>query len=819
MIDTTHDNSVSITLPIKGMTCASCSGRIENKTKQLPGMREAHVNLGAESGKFTFDPDQISSNQIIESIQGLGFEPGLSTQTFNVRGMTCASCVSRVEKGLKGFPGVLDARVNLASETASVEFLPSVNGFDDFKQRLEKMGFSLERRDESQEAERAEEERSQQEYKILKLKLIVAALSSLVIMMLSMGSMAAEPWSRWALLALSTPVQFWCAAQFYKHAWNGMRHGYADMNTLIAMGITAAYFYSLAITLFPDWGAVGGAPAEVYYDSAVMIIAFILLGRLLEARAKSKTTDAIRRLIQLQPKMARVKRDGMEKDIPVEEVVAGDWVIVRPGEQIPVDGEIIEGRTTVNESALTGESLPVDKVSGASVYGGTINQTGNFIIKATNLGKDSMLAHIIHRVEEAQGSRAPIQRLADQVASIFVPIVIGLAAFVFIFWMIFAEQLISESAFQFALTTCIAVLIVACPCALGLATPTAIMVGTGKGAELGILIKGGEALEQAGRLDTILFDKTGTLTHGKPVVTDSILAPDSGLTIEEFFSLAASLESRSEHPLATAVMEEAKSRKTSFLNIDESNALPGFGIEGRAGSKSLLLGNPRLMKERGIDMSLLEKYREELSAQGKTVMILCVDNHPEGIIAVRDQIKKEARQVVDRLREMGMDVLMLTGDNAGTASAIAKELGISKVFSEVLPTDKDDVVARLIKEGRTVAMVGDGINDAPALARAHVGIGLGTGTDIALEASDIALLSKDLNAVPNAILLSRATLRKIRQNLFWAFFYNILAIPVAAGAFYPLLGLLLKPSMAAAAMSFSSFSVVGNALLLKRFRP
>jgi Cu+-exporting ATPase len=587
------------------------------------------------------------------------------------------------------------------------------------------------------------------------------------------------------------------------------------MNTLIAVGTSSAYFYSIFATLFPV-----GTP-EVYYDTSVMIITLVLLGRWMEARAKHSASSAIKKLMGLQPKTAHVERDGKELEISVEDLVVGDLVLVRPGEKIPVDGILINGQSSIDESMLTGESVPVEKKSGDEVIGASINKTGFFKMRVTRLGKDTLLAQIIHLVEQAQGSKAPVQRLADKIAAIFVPVVIVLALLVFAFWWSFGDSFgpLPTTPFLFALMAFISVMIIACPCALGLATPTAIMVGTGKGAEMGILIKGGEALEQAEKLDTIVFDKTGTLTSGKPEVADVLLSPGAVLDTDHLLVLAGSLEKNSEHPLAQAVVSEVKKRGLRLETLSDFEALPGFGVQGKIEGKNIFLGNMKLMEEKKIDFSLVREDLEKLTGQGKTPMILSVDGNVEGIITTIDALKPYAKETVHRLKMMGLKVMMVTGDNRKTAQAVARKLEIDDVVSEVLPSEKRDEIRKQVAQGHKVAMVGDGINDAPALAESTVGIALGSGTDVAMEASDITLVTSDLRAVPQAIELSRKTLVKIRQNLFWAFFYNVLGIPIAAGLLYPFYGVLLKPVYAAVAMSLSSVSVVGNSLLLKRFSP
>ena len=589
------------------------------------------------------------------------------------------------------------------------------------------------------------------------------------------------------------------------------------MNTLIAVGTSAAYFYSVCATFFPVWVGI----PEVYYDTSVMIITLVLLGRWMEARAKHSASSAIKKLMGLQPKTAHVERDGKELEISVEDLVVGDLVLVRPGEKIPVDGILINGQSSIDESMLTGESVPVEKKSGDEVIGASINKTGFFKMRVTRLGKDTLLAQIIHLVEQAQGSKAPVQRLADKIAAIFVPVVIVLALLVFAFWWSFGDSFgpLPTTPFLFALMAFISVMIIACPCALGLATPTAIMVGTGKGAEMGILIKGGEALEQAEKLDTIVFDKTGTLTSGKPEVADVLLSPGAVLDTDHLLVLAGSLEKNSEHPLAQAVVSEVKKRGLRLETLSDFEALPGFGVQGKIEGKNIFLGNMKLMEEKKIDFSLVREDLEKLTGQGKTPMILSVDGNVEGIITTIDALKPYAKETVHRLKMMGLKVMMVTGDNRKTAQAVARKLEIDDVVAGVLPAQKRDEIRKLVAQGHKVAMVGDGINDAPALAESTVGIALGSGTDVAMEASDITLVTSDLRAVPQAIELSKKTLTKIRQNLFWAFFYNVLGIPIAAGLLYPFYGILLKPVFAAVAMSLSSVSVVGNSLLLKRFSP
>jgi Cu+-exporting ATPase len=817
-----------LTLPVKGMTCASCASRIEKKVGELDGVDQAGVNFGSESITVDFDPDRTSSDLIIQTIEKIGFSVPTVKATFPVEGMTCASCVSRVEKKLRSLEGVTDAQVNLANERATVEYLESHLGMKDFQNALEQIGYHVPQTEIENLSNRdLEQERHRQETRLLTLKLAVSGFAALLIMAGGMRDMlgflpAWQPATyHFIFFLLATPVQFWGGGQFYKGTWTGLKHGYADMNTLIAVGTTVAYAYSVFATFFPSVLKTFGPEVLVYYDTSAMIIALVLMGRLLEARAKGRASDAIKKLIGLQPKTARVEREGRELDIPVEQVVQDDILLVRPGEKVPVDGVLVEWPTTIDESVITGESMPVEKQVGDSVIGASINKTGYFKMRATRLGKDSVLAHIIKMVEEAQGSKAPVQRLADQVAGIFVPTVIGLASLAFVIWWVWGASLtaLPTDSFLFAMMIFISVMIIACPCALGLATPTAIMVGTGRGAELGVLIKGGEILEQVQKVDTVVFDKTGTLTLGQPEVTDIAIAPDQDMNDIELLALAAALEKGSEHPLGEAVVAAANKRDMVLPPMQDFVVLPGFGAQARVDGHTVVIGNRKLMEEADLDLSSVETELGAWTREGKTPMLVQVDGRLGGVIAAADQIKPHAKEAVARLKQKGMKVVMITGDHARTAQAVADVLGIDEVLAEVLPGDKANAVKRLMEQGRFVAMVGDGINDAPALAQAHIGIALGSGTDIAMETSDITLMSRNLNAVVDAIELSRSTLRKIKQNLFWAFFYNILGIPIAAGVLYPAYGILLKPLFAAAAMSFSSVSVVSNSLLLKRFKP
>ncbi len=749
----------------------------------------------------------------------------------NIGGMTCAACVFHVEKALKEVDGVVSVDVNLATERATLHYLDDVATLEDFDRAVADAGYSVDgiagEEDEQRDRERLARTRLIEDQRN---RFLVAAGLGVVIFL---GSF--KEWFPWmpsfvqnwyALWALATPVQFWAGAQFYKGAWSAARHRTTNMNTLIALGTGVAYAFSATITVFPDLFAAEGVEPAVYFDTAAIIIALVLLGRFLEARARGQTSEAIRKLMGMRPKTARVLRGDAEIDVPIEQVAVGDIVLVRPGESIPVDGEVTHGASAIDESMLSGESIPVDKETGSPVYAATINATGSFQFRATKVGKDTALSRIIRLVEEAQGSRAPIQRLADVVSSYFVPSVIVIAIATFVTWLLLGP----DPAFTFALLNMVAVLVIACPCALGLATPTAIMVATGKGAEGGILIRNAQALERAHKVDTVILDKTGTLTLGKPAVTD-ILA--DGIAEDDLLRLAASAEHGSEHPLARAIVTAAEERGLTLDQAEAFQALPGQGIEARVNGSAVTLGNPALMRLKGYNTDRLDAKASELSDRGRTPMFVAVDGEVRGVIAVADAIRPESKQAVQAMQGMGLEVVMLTGDNPRAAQAIAAEAGIQRVLSEMTPDRKTAQVQSLQQEGRTVAMVGDGINDAPALAQADVGIAIGAGIDVAMEAADITLMHDDVRGIPRAVNLSRAAVRTIKQNLFWAFFYNTALIPVAAGVLYLFfagggvpsalsyfLGEygFLNPVLAAGAMAVSSVSVLSNSLRLRRFR-
>lgn len=814
-----------IDLPITGMSCASCAARIEKGLGNVEGVSQATVNFAAEKATILFHPEQTDLPRLIKKIEDIGYGTKAEKIVLPIQGMTCASCVSKVEKTLRSLRGVVQVNVNLATERATIEYLPDIILIRDFKAAIQGAGYQVLEVKVGDSALREEDivekEKLVREAELLKLKqkLFIGAVLLVPILILMYGGSLLEKWvglsmgtNSFIQFLLATPVQFWAGWQFYVGFWKATRHKTSDMNTLIAIGTSAAYLYSLIVTFAPHWIMVKGLEMMVYYDTSAAIIVLILLGRFFEARAKGKTSEAIKKLIGLQPKTARVIRNGDELDIPVSEVAVGDLVMVRPGEKIPVDGIVQEGYSSVDESMVTGESLPVEKKVGDRVIGATINKTGTFKFGATRVGKDTVLAQIVRLVQEAQGSKPPIARMADIIASYFVPIVISIAIFTFIIWYFFGPP----PALTYAFLNFIAVLIIACPCALGLATPTSIMVGTGRGAENGILIRGAEALETAHQLHTIVLDKTGTLTKGEPSVTDII--ESEGFTKQEILLLAASAERGSEHPLGQAIVRKAKEENLNLLASENFQAIAGHGIEAMIESEEVLLGNLRLMEEKKVRLNGLLGKAEDLSSKGRTPMFLAVDGKAAGLIGVADTLKENSKEAVEALQRMGLEVVMLTGDNERTARAIAGEIGINRVRAEVLPEKKAEEVKKLQSEGKKVGMVGDGINDAPALAQADVGIAIGTGTDVAMESSDITLIGGDLRGVVTAIALSKATIRNIKQNLFWAFAYNTILIPMAAGILFPFFGILLKPIFAAGAMAFSSVTVVSNALRLRRFK-
>lgn len=809
-----------IDIPIRGMRCASCVVNIQKGLSRLEGVIAADVNLAAERASITFDPERLKTVDLTNTIRDLGYEPLLERIQLPVRGMSCAACVQRVQQALLSVPGVVQAAVNLATEQAQVEYLAGEVTVKDLAKAVNEAGYELIEPSDVVDIVEAERQAREAELKRLRQRFIFGLLFVVPIFILANLHMlglthllAIDRQTNFLIqFLLQTPVQFWVGWQFYQGAWKTAKRKTTDMNTLIAVGTSAAYLYSTLAAFVPQLFAAEGLAPEVYFDTAGAIIVIILLGRLLEAKAKGRTSEAIKRLMGLQPKYATVLRNGVEKEIFVDDLRVGDIVLVRPGARIPADGVVVDGHSAVDESMVTGESIPVEKGPGSEVIGATINKTGTFKFRATKVGKETMLAQIIRMVQEAQGSKPPIAKIADVIASYFVPAVIAVAIITFIVWYLFGPQ----PKLTYALLNFVAVMIIACPCALGLATPTSIMVGTGKGAEHGVFIRTGEALELAHRLTTIVLDKTGTITKGEPSVTDIVA---KGYKDTELLALAASAERGSEHPLAEAIVSKAKGLGLNLREPTAFSAIPGKGVEAKIGGKDVLLGNRKFMRSRGVWLDDLDEVAQRLSREGKTPLFVSLDGKAAGVIAVADTIKEDAPAAIAALKRLGLEVVMVTGDSKSTAGAIARVLGIDRLRAEVLPEAKAQEIKRLQEEGKLVGMVGDGINDAPALAQADVGIAIGTGTDVAMEAASITLVGGELKGVVTAIALSKATIRNVKQNLFWAFAYNTILIPVAAGCLYPFFGILLSPILAAGAMGLSSITVVSNALRLRWFRP
>ncbi len=795
-----------IALQVSGMTCAACASRIEKGLKRMDGVADAHVNLALETSNVTYNPSETGAAAIKEKIEKLGYGVVTEKAEFQIAGMTCAACANRIEKRLNKTEGVSSAPVNFALETVAVEYNPKEVTINDLKETVAKLGYQLEQKGEADGETESPQKKEQRKQTV---RLIFSAILSFPLLwaMVSHFSFTSFIWvpdifmNPWMQFALATPVQFVIGWPFYTGAYKALRNKSANMDVLVALGTTAAYVYSLYLTI-QSLGAHGHTNG-LYYETSAILLTLILLGKRFEAKAKGRSSDAIKKLMKLQAKTATVVREGQEQIIPIEDVMTGDLVYVKPGERIPVDGEVTEGRSAVDESMITGESIPVDKSPGDSVTGATMNANGFLKIKAVNVGKDTALSQIIRVVEEAQGSKAPIQRLADQISGIFVPIVLGIAVITFLIWYFWA----APGDVGEAISKLIAVLVIACPCALGLATPTSIMAGSGRSAEFGILFKGGEHLEKTHRLDTIVLDKTGTVTNGKPVLTDAVAA--DGFEETELLRLAAAAETGSEHPLGEAIAAGVKEKGIDIPKLTRFEAKIGAGVSAEAAGKTILVGSRRLMESEGVQHEALLSQMSALEGEGKTVMLVSVDGEPAGLIAVADTIKETSREAVKRLMSMGLEVIMMTGDNRKTAEAIAKEAGITRVIAEVRPEQKAEEISRLQHTGSRVAMVGDGINDAPALATADIGMAIGTGTDIAMETADITLIRGDLNSIADAIRMSRLTMKNIKQNLFWALGYNTLGIPIAAFGF-------LAPWVAGAAMAFSSVSVVLNALRLQR---
>ena len=808
-----------VTFPITGMHCANCVATVERSLKKAEGVADVAVNFATEQATVTFDPTLVKPAELVHQVEDAGYGVVTARVELPITGMTCANCAATVERTLnRKVPGVVQANVNFASERATVEYVPGAASVADMIRAVEAAGYGVVQAAAQDQLEDVEAQARQAEIADQTRKFWVGVIFALPLFLTSMardfgllGAWSHAAWVNWLFLALATPVQFYTGWDYYVGSYHALRNRTANMDVLVAMGSTVAYLYSLVVLFFPAAGQ------HVYFETSAVIITLIKLGKLLEARAKGQTGEAIRRLMGLRPKTARVVRDGVEMDVPIESVRVGDLVVVRPGERIPVDGIVVDGRSAVDESMLTGEPLPVDKGTGDEVIGATINKQGLLKFEATRVGAETALAQIIRLVQEAQGSKAPIQRLADRVAAVFVPAVILIALGTFAVWWVAGGDLTA------AMIRLVAVLVIACPCALGLATPTAIMVGTGKGAELGVLFKNSEALETAHRLQVVVLDKTGTITVGKPTVTDVVTAGSGAESKDLVLRLAASAERGSEHPLGQAIVAEAEARGVALADPQDFEAIPGKGVRALVEGHTVLVGKPGWVGQEGIALGDLAAEIERLQAEAKTAMVVAVDGEPAGVLSVADTLKEGSADAVAELHRLGLDVVMLTGDNRRTADAIAAQVGVDQVVAEVLPAEKAARIKELQVGNRMVGMVGDGINDAPALAQADVGIALGTGTDVAMETAGVTLMRGDLRTVPQALALSKATMRTIKQNLFWAFFYNVILIPVAAGAlslvpWAPAALRQLHPVLAAFAMAFSSVTVVSNSLRLRRVR-
>lgn len=834
-------SEAQLSLPIIGMSCASCVGHVEKALQELPGVSDTVVNLATGKASVVYDPQRVSLADLQRAVDHVGYTVATSELTLDVRGMTCASCVAHVEGALKELPGVLDVVVNLGLGTGNVRYIPGVVSANQMKRAVREVGYEASER--SSAADSADRERQAREEEIRRQgrNLLIAATIGVIVMigtfydMLGPFQAIIPVWLsyKWVIGLLTTPLILGPGRQFFVNSWRGLKHGVTDMNLLYATGIGAAYGIAVINTLFPDAGF--GGEGATFFESAALLTAFIVLGRWLEAMTRGRTSEAIRKLMKLQPKIAHVIRNGLEEEIPADEVEVGDLILVRPGESIPVDGVVKDGYSAVDESMLTGESLPVEKRGDDPVIGGTLNKTGAFRFEATKVGKDTALAQIVKLVEDAQASKAPIQKLADWVAGHFILGVHLLAILVFVFWFFIGYQAFFDpnssfilspyrlgeiGVFGFSLLLSVTVLVISCPCAVGLATPSAMMAGTGKAAEYGVLFKGAEAIENASKLKTIVFDKTGTLTKGEPSVTDVVVNTQASIGgSDELLRLAASAEKNSEHPLGEAIVRGAETHALIVTEAASFNSIPGHGIEAVVENHTLLVGNRKLMSERGVEFDALLPQAERLEGEGKTVMFVAADGQPAGLIAVADTLKAFSVEAIQRLHKLNLETVMITGDNRRTAESIARQVGIDRVLAEVLPQDKAEEVKKLQALGKKVAMVGDGVNDAPALAQADVGIAIGSGTDVAKETGDVILIRDDVRDVIVALEIARATMRKVKQNLFWAFVYNVLGIPLGAGLFYPFLSLVVSPELAGALMAVSSISVTLNTLLLKRFRP
>ena len=842
---------LDLALPISGMTCASCVSHVEGALKELQGVTNVVVNLATNKATLSYDSQRVKIDDMRRAVEDAGYAIASAELTLDVQGMTCASCVAHVEGALNELDGITAATVNLGLGTAKVTYIPGVVSISTMKKAVQDVGYEAKERSEGVDALDRERQTREEEIRRQGRNLIIAGTIGLIVMIGTFYDMLGtlkvfvpEFLSyKWVIGVLTTPIVFGPGRQFFTNSWRGLKHGVTDMNLLYATGIGAAYGIALINTIFPNAGF--GGEGATFFESAALLTAFIILGRWLEALTRGRTSEAIRKLMKLQPKVARVVRGGTEQEIPAEEVEINDLILVRPGESIAVDGEVTEGYSAVDESMLTGESLPVEKKAGDAVIGGTINKTGAFKFKATRIGKDTALAQIIKLVEDAQASKAPIQKLADWVAGHFILGVHLLAVAVFLFWFFLGYQMFFDpnssfimspyklgeiGVFGFSLLLSVTVLVISCPCAVGLATPSAMMAGTGKAAEFGVLFKGAEAIEKASKLQTVVFDKTGTLTKGEPSVTDVMvsdtlqlngfsLSPNSDLELQTVLRLAAVAEKNSEHPLGEAIVRGAKSRGLTLTDADSFNSIPGHGVEAQIEGYEILLGNRKLMNERNVDFATLIPKAESLETEGKTVMFVAVDRTPAGLIAVADTLKENTVEAIQHLHKLGIQTVMITGDNRRTAEAIARQVGIDRVLAEVLPQDKAEEVKKLQAQGKKVAMVGDGVNDAPALAQSDVGLAIGSGTDIAKETGDVILIKDDIRDVVVTLEVAQATMRKVKQNLFWAFFYNVLGIPLGAGLFYPFVSLVISPEIAGLMMAVSSVSVTLNTLLLKSFKP
>jgi P-type Cu+ transporter len=796
-------------LDITGMTCAACANRIEKGLNKMEGVENASVNFAMERAAVKYNPEEVEPSDLQKRIQDLGYDIQLEKTEFDITGMTCAACSARIEKVLSKQDGIQHATVNLALEKATIEYAPGTITTDQIIKKVDSIGYGATMKNDENQEEQTDHKH--QEIQKQKRKFIWSLLLSLPLLwsmvshfeftsFIPLPEILMNPWVQ---MALATPVQFIIGKQFYVGAYKALINKSANMDVLVALGTSAAYFYSV----FLAYQSIGSGMhmVELYFETSAILITLIILGKLFEAKAKGRSSEAIKKLMGLQAKTATVERDGNEVEIPLEDVVTGDIVYIKPGEKVPVDGEVIEGRSALDESMITGESVPVDKSIGDTLIGATMNKNGFLKMKATKVGRDTALAQIIKVVEDAQGSKAPIQRLADTISGIFVPIVVGIAVLTFLVWYIWVEP----GDFAEALEKLIAVLVIACPCALGLATPTSIMAGSGRAAEFGILFKGGKHLESTYGITTVILDKTGTVTNGEPVLTD--VKVESGFDEEDFLALVGAVERSSEHPLAVSIVKGIKEKGITLLGSEDFDAIPGYGVKAKVEGTEVVIGTTKLMEQVGVHIDYVLETKLALETEGKTVMLVAINGNYAGLVAVADTIKDTSKEAIQRLKDMELEVIMITGDNQRTAEAIAKDAGIQDVIAEVLPEGKAKEVQKLQEEGKKVAMVGDGINDAPALAMADIGMAIGTGTDVAMEAADITLIRGDLNSIADAIFMSKKTIRNIKQNLFWALAYNSLGIPIAAMGF-------LAPWLAGAAMAFSSVSVVLNALRLQRVK-